>query len=94
MSKESTEDCTPMTCWSGRSWPFILLSVFNLLMILVVVILLFVVDLSTNQIADTVLLAIVFIFQGVMWWMACPCNATEVRKGVCGIAGTCDRWAP
>lgn len=87
--------CTPTSkpCWSRKSLGMILMMIFNLLMIIVVVILLFVVDLQTNQIADTAMLALVFLFTGVIWFMSCECGATAIPgSSSCANPPSCDSF--
>ena len=92
---EETEPAKPEApqkrmCMGRRSVGQIILMVLILLMVIVVVILLFTVDLTTNQIADTALLAVIAIFVIVAWALQCECGSTKDAKGGCyEKAGDC-----
>jgi len=81
--------CKSRDCWPRSSYGMVILVIFNLAMLIVVVILLFVVDLPTNQIASTALIALTFIFTAVYWFMTCECGSTRTADGGCVQAASC-----
>jgi hypothetical protein len=84
------EPCPPQTCWSRQSSATIGINVLMFLMLVAVVILLFVVDLSTNQIADTALIAVTILLGAVSWYMNCDCGASIGPNGAClQVPGGC-----
>ncbi len=66
------------------------INVIMFLCLVAVVILLFTVDLSTNAIADTALIALVILLGAIQWFMLCDCGATMGPNGSClQVPGGC-----
>jgi hypothetical protein len=84
-----TTVCPTAVCWPRRSWGIVILNVLMFLMLLAVVVLLFVVDLSTNQVADTALIAVTILFGAIAWYMSCECGSGSGADGECHQPAAC-----